>query len=474
MLSGCRMQLSRVQNLSVTLLALSFLLLLANYTILTSNYNSKGSTQDLQNPAVEASYIIWNEGSTIYARNGSTGIIEYSGTDAATVINNAITATSNKGGGTVFIKAGSYTIGSSIILKSYVTLEGEGWGEQRAATTLRLADNVNDDVMRTLQQKNYHIIVRNLQIEGNNVHQTAGNGIMIYAADRSVIEFSMIKWCKDSGVCTAGYDGDNCIQTILKNLFIYGCGKYAVYLTGPDNLVQGVDLGNDYNEEGAESALYLHWADKSIIASSFFWGSKHGIVIDQSNNVLVTGCRVDYNRYDGIILCNSSRNVIDGNEIVHNSQYVVGYADGVRLIGSEAIPCNNNTISNNFIGEEQDFPQYHRYAINEEGPYCDGNCIIGNNVHSNSDERIRWSGANTIVCNNIGFVTENSGTATGTSPILVVHGLSKSPTCVTLSVMGVIPYQLSWVNYNSTYIAIYHDAGEGVAITVSWHAEFKP
>jgi hypothetical protein len=40
--------------------------------------------------------------------------------------------------------------------------------------------------------------------------------------------------------------------------------------------------------------------------------------------------------------------------------------------------------------------------------------------------------------------------------------------------MGVIPYQLSWVNYNSTYIAIYHDAGEGVAITVSWHAEFKP
>jgi parallel beta-helix repeat protein len=468
------MQLSRAYSLSIILLTLSLLLLFTNYAILTSNYNSKGSTQNLQNPAVEASYIIWADGSAIYAKNGLTSIIEYSGTDATTVINNAITATHNKGGGTVFIKAGNYTIGASIILKSYVTIEGEGWGEQKAATTLRLADNVNDDVMRTLLQKNYHITVRNLQIEGNDAHQTAGNGIMIYAADRSVIEFCMIKWCKDSGICTAGYGGDNCIQTILKNLFIYGCGKYAVYLTGPDNLVQGVDLGHDYMQNGTEPALYLHWADKSIIADSFFWGSKHGIFIDKSNNVLVTGCRVDYNRYDGIVLCNSSRNVIDSNEIVHNSQYGIGYADGIRLIGSEKIPCNNNTISNNFIGEEQNFTQYHRYAINEEAPYCDSNCIIGNNVHSYSDERIRWSGANTMVCNNIGFITENSGTATGTSPILVAHGLSKSPTSVTLGVNEAIPYQVSWINYNNTHIAIYHNAGETVAITISWHAEYKP
>jgi parallel beta-helix repeat protein len=401
-------------------------------------------------------------------------MIEYSGTDTATVINNAITATSNKGGGMVFIKAGNYTVGSSIILRSYVTLEGEGWGEQKAATTLRLAGNVNDDVIKTPQQKNYHITVRNLQIEGNDDHQTSGNGIKIYATDRSAIEFCMIKWCKDSGICTEGYGGDNCIQTILKNLYIYGCEKYAVYLSGPDNLVQGVDLGHDYTQNDTGPALYLHWADKSIIANSFFWGSKNGIVINQSNNVLVSGCRVDYNRLDGILLCNSSRSVIDGNEIVHNSQYAIGYADGVRLIGSEELPCNNNTISNNFIGEEQNFTQYHRYAINEEAPYCDCNCIIGNNVHSNSDGKIRWSGTNTIVCNNIGFITENCGTATGTSPILVAHGLSRSPTCVTLSVNGAIPYQLSWINWNSTHIAIYHDAGEDMAIIVSWHAEYKP
>jgi parallel beta-helix repeat protein len=468
------MQLPRVRSLEITALVLLFLLLLTGYSNLTSNYNWESSTQNSENLAFAASYLIWTDSSTIYAKNGLTGIIDYSGRDAATVINKAITATHDEGGGLVFIKSGKYSISSSIILKSYVTLEGEGWGEQKAPTILRLADNVNDDVIKTPQQKNYHITVRNLQIEGNNAHQTFGNGIMIYAADRSVIEFCMIKWCKDSGIFTSGYGGESCIQTIVKNIFVYGCGKYQVYLSGTDNLVQGVDLGHDYTQDDTESALYLYWTHKSVVANSFFWGSKHGILIDQTNSVLVTGCRVDYNRYDGIVLQYSSNNVIDGNEIVHNSQRSAGYADGIYMIGSETIPCNNNTISNNFIGEDSDFQQYHRYAVNEEGPCCDNNCIIGNNVHCCFGERIRWNGANTMVCNNAGYVTENSGTATGTSPVYVAHGLFKSPTCVTLSVKGITPYQTSWINYNSTHIAIYHNAAEGVSITVTWYAEYKP
>lgn len=468
------MQWTHARGLELIALVLLFLLLVTGYSALTSNYNSKGLPQNFEHFPSEVSYLIWTDGLTIYARNSLTGVIDYSGSDAATVINKAITATYDKGGGLVFVKSGNYSISSSIILKSYVTLEGEGWGEQKAPTVLRLVDNVNDDVIKTPQQKNYHITLRNLQIEGNCAHQTSGNGIMIYSADHSVIEFCMIKWCKDSGIFTSGYGGESCIQTIVKNIFVYGCGKYQVYLSGTDNLVQGVDLGHDYLQDGTESALYLYWAHKSVIADSFFWGSKHGIVIDQTNSVLVTGCRVDYNRYDGIVLQYSSNNVIDGNEIVHNSQRSAGYADGIYLVGSDTVPCNNNTISNNFIGEDSDCQQYHRFAINEEGPYCDNNLITGNNVHCQYSERIRWNGANTLVRNNVGYVTENSGTATGTSPIYVAHGLSRSPTCVTLGVNGAVPYQTSWSNYNSTHIAIYHNADVGIAITVTWYAEYKP
>jgi len=440
----------------------------------TSNYDFKIFQQDSEHFAGAASYVIWTDYSIVYARNGLTGMIDFSGVDAAAVINNAITATCENGGGLVLLKSGNYTLNSSIILKSYVTLEGEGWGEQNAATILRLADNVNDDVIKTPKQKNHHITIRHLQIEGNNAHQTSGNGLTIYATDRFVVEFCMIKWCKDNGIFTSGWNGESCIQTIMKNVFVYGCGKYQIYLSGTDNLVQGVDLGHDYTQEGTESALYLYWAHKSIVADSFFWGSKHGIVIDQSNSVLVTGCRVDYNRYDGVVLKYSSNNVIDGNEIVHNSQYCAGYADGIYLIGSKTLPCNNNTISNNFIGEDSGDQQFHRYAINEEGPYCDRNLIIGNNVHCLYEERIRWTGVNSVVCNNLGYITENAGTATGTSPIYVAHGLFKNPTYVMLSVNGAVPHQTSWSNYNNTHIAIYHNAGEGIAITVTWYAKYQP
>jgi len=423
---------------------------------------------------LEVSYIIWAEGLTIYAKNGSTNIIDYSGQDAAIVINNAITATHNRGGGIVFIKSGNYTISSSIILKSYVTLEGEGWGEQKAATILRLADNVNDDVIKTLQQKNYHITIKNLQINGNQAHQTAGSGIHIYGTDRPVIEYVMIKWCCQRGIFIEGIGEYTTIAPSIKNVFIYGCGKEGLFVAATDSFIQNVDVGHDYLQNGTDSALYLFFAHKSIVANSFFWGSKHGIFIDKTSNVLITGCRVDYNRYDGIVLRCSSNNVIDGNEIVHNSQNGIGLADGIHLVGSEEISSNNNIISNNFIGEEGNFPQYHRHAINEEGLYCDSNSIIGNNVHSYNNECIKWNGKNTIVCNNIGYVTENSGTATGASPIYVAHGLSKSPTSVTLGVNEAIPYQASWINYNSTHIAIYHNADEDIAITVTWHAEYKP
>lgn len=469
------MQLSSVQALSIVSLTLLFFLLFAGYSALTLQYNLEGLAKNSQYAASEASYLIWTDGSTVYAKNGLTDAIDYSGIDAATVINYAITTTYDRGGGIVFVKSGNYAIRSSIILKSYVTLEGEGWGEQKASTVLRLADNVNDDVIRTLQQKNYHVTIRNLQIEGNIAHQTAGSGIHIYATDRPVIEFVMIKWCFQFGILIEG-DSKGCttIAPLIKNVFVWGCGKEGLFIAATDSFIQNVDVGHDYKQEGTQSALHLFWAHKSVVANSFFWGSKYGILVNQTNSVLVTGCRVDYNRYDGIVLQCASSNIIDGNEIVHNSQYGAGYADGIRLIGSESIPCSNNTISNNFVGEDNNSKQYHRYAINEEGPYCDNNLITGNSVHCQHEERIIWTGANTIVCNNGGYITENSGTATGTSPMYVAHGLSKSPTCVTLGVYGTVPSQTSWSNYNRTHIAIYHNAGEGVAITVTWYAKYKP
>ena len=47
-------------------------------------------------------YVIFTDGSTVYAKNGLSGAIEFSGTDAATVIQNVINALTN--GGKILIR----------------------------------------------------------------------------------------------------------------------------------------------------------------------------------------------------------------------------------------------------------------------------------------------------------------------------------------------------------------------------------
>jgi len=84
----------------------------------------------LKNPVEEASYIVFTDGSKYYAKNGSTGMIEYSGTDASSVIQYAIDKTNASGGGIVHLRAGRYNLSSSIVMKSGVILQGEGWNRQ--------------------------------------------------------------------------------------------------------------------------------------------------------------------------------------------------------------------------------------------------------------------------------------------------------------------------------------------------------
>jgi len=68
--------------------------------------------------SVPASYVVWKDGSTYRAECLLKGGVDYSGTDAATVIQQAIDALSN--GGTILFRRGSYDISSSI------TVDNEG------------------------------------------------------------------------------------------------------------------------------------------------------------------------------------------------------------------------------------------------------------------------------------------------------------------------------------------------------------
>jgi len=69
-----------------------------------------------------ASYTIWEEGGTYYAKNGSYSEVEYSGNNASTVINQALSH-----GGKVLVKWDNYQLtGSLVVSVSGTVFEGEG------------------------------------------------------------------------------------------------------------------------------------------------------------------------------------------------------------------------------------------------------------------------------------------------------------------------------------------------------------
>jgi hypothetical protein len=64
--------------------------------------------------------------------------------------------------------------------------------------------------------------------------------------------------------------------------------------------------------------------------------------------------------------------------------------------------------------------------------------------------------------------SEASGVASGSNPIVTPHGLSGTPTIVTLGAKALQPYALGW-KADAINITIYHNAAG--SLTVSWIAK---
>lgn len=66
------------------------------------------------------SFVVFREGLTFYGKNGSTRVLDYSGTNSSQVIQDAIDSTNSSGGGLVLIKQATYS--ASVTVKSNVLL----------------------------------------------------------------------------------------------------------------------------------------------------------------------------------------------------------------------------------------------------------------------------------------------------------------------------------------------------------------
>jgi hypothetical protein len=391
-------------------------------------------------PVTEASYIVYKEGDTYYTKNGRTGQVEFSSSNASEVIQYAINRVADEGGGMVFIKAGVYNIKSPIAMKSGVSLVGEGGINK--ATCLRgtadLGDNsiiqafgsptepIRDFIIADLyldgsdmprepytptRKGIYMTYVENALFRGLRIANTPATGLGIDYLRNVIIVDSIVENCGTSG------------QILGSNGFGIGTGKYTD---------EPIIIANCIARNNANAGFLYEVVDPTADAyyHGFFnciaYGNRVGFLINGDSNVVIDGCISYNNSHHGIGLFywagRAPKNIIISNcKIWGNGRHGIvgvepgienititgcdiqfhttaGFGHGIWLAGKRIQIIGNRVAENNRIG----IYIYSDHEGVEMRDYIVANNIIYNNgkegvAGANDGIRIQFvPGTNTI------------------------------------------------------------------------------
>jgi hypothetical protein len=439
--------------------------------------------------AQSGSYVIFKLGQECYSRNGLTGALDFSGSNATAVIQSTINAMNE--GGSIVLRNGSYEITNTIQLlgRHNLTFRGEGW----ATRLIGVGD---------------HTILRIGSRQGGGMDVCSGIRISDLNIDGS-------KQTKQAIAPELNLNGigievsTGCDVIHLENLYIYGTGSDSIYGYYPGrtfvtkNIIEGhrTYWGAIHVHAGMS---YPDWIHPFVITENIIrngsGGIKHGTIIANNwiTNItactaptgaivaggdvptnemwasMITGNYIFYAKgYTGSIHTWDGRVMVEGNCIVGGTGYsaieVVGphnlvLGNEIRLHDSRAIRLTSATeclIANNIIEDVArgsavrtpitlranstynqivnnhiycTEPPYSYYGIEEESTLDDFNIIERNIIRGVAVKGIVTRGANTTVNHNVGFLTENSilstpfaVDSTGIKTISIAHGLDIIP-----------------------------------------------
>ncbi len=152
------------------------------------------------------------------------------------------------GGGSVYLREGTYNIGGTITLDNNVALIGSG-----AGTLLYLANNVNSNVLQATNCGN--LLVTNLRIWGNSLNNPLGDslGILLENVENSKVVDCWVKDFDDYGICLYSSNGN-----AVGGNTCQGNGTGGIYLdvsfnnsisgnTCQGNEIDGIFLKSDNN-----------------------------------------------------------------------------------------------------------------------------------------------------------------------------------------------------------------------------------
>lgn len=348
-------------------------------------------------------YLLFSDGTNYFAKNGTTGQIEYTNTDIGALVQTcADTASSLDTGATIYVKAGEYEQDTTISLNEtheHLVLRGEGYKTQ---TVFSVQSDIRSiELIGTSQNSPLdHVTIEHLKI----VSDTSSTKSAIFLQYVGGCKFSnlalddfgygifadtgatpnLITQCnfEKINVYNPIYEGivlQDSYDNRLTDIYVLGAqGAYGssyagiklIHAYGGDILDRCLCLtGDGHGIAITENSVWVHLQScigdnnngHNIFLSEAMgvelvncWGSTsrnpstYGINIDTCNDTILTNCQFRTNGAHGIYILDSDRTQINNVLCTTNGQNSTGY--GISIENSTNTLISNSMCDNRNTG----------------------------------------------------------------------------------------------------------------------------
>ncbi len=382
-----------------------------------------------------ASYIVYYQ-DNFYAQNGTTGIVDYSGTDAATVIQAAIDALTE--GGLIILRRGIYNLSNCIRLGKSIHL----LGEKGAVLRVNEGAQSSTNPFNILEVNGDHVTIENVEVDGNAVsnpnlagtsldpppaNPNAQSGIVVCSGQNAKVLNCYIHDTWNAGIWLAATDG-NVNGAEIASCQLEQTGRSfsdpsstnppqsanAVYVFRLQGSTSGSNIHDNSISETHGRGIYLHFDADSLI-------SNNTLIKTPDSSEGTAGIMVD----DA-----TKRVIVKGN-------HISGYGPGILIVwaGCEDIIVDANGCFDapNSGGSGSGILVDTSTAV---GPPLQTLIIKGNICKGNALPGISLSSSQTIVEGNICYDNNQDCALSPTKRAGILVQTGQSPLISNVSVIG--------------------------------------
>ena len=354
------------------LFALALVLLVV--VILPSIATASLPLQSNSEAAASQAFLVWRDDS-IYRAASLTTNASYAG-KLKYVVESAVATLLQRGGGTIIFDAGDFDLGTDYFkLRNVnnITFLGQGMG-------LTVIHNSTDEEADTepfnFGQSN-NITIRDLTVSAGGAPRTTSDALDFDGGNNIVIERVEVTGSRGRGIVFDGKEqtanGNVVRDCVIKDTQGNGIELLASSGNRIDNCrLFGVGaVGINVNRSSTSSDTPNKPSDENII----------------SNN------RIANAGSDGIRVNSGNRNVISSN-IVLNSSNTSTHRDGIRIMSSDSLPCDDNITEFNLATDFQ-LEKTQHFGLNIASLECRHTIVSENRFTGNINGDINDQGTET-------------------------------------------------------------------------------